>query len=167
MVNVGLRAFIWESKSVEEQLAREVRIKFCLRWKSGPKPPLFIVFRTADVEPKQCNLPCLSAICQVRRKSVPMPIYTLQTVTLQCAQELLHCSNCKENGFPEQQALHIQQRPSSASNGNIAASEVGADASNAGTSKLYQELCTSACTCSYAEAQQCTTQMHVAAPCNP
>lgn len=73
-MNVGLRTFIWESKSVEQQLTRE--------------------------------------------------LWSLNNATYHAYRQ--YVSNCKENGFPEQQALHVQRRPSSAGNTNVAASDISA-----------------------------------------
>ena len=37
---------------------------------------------------------------------------------------VLRCSHCKEHGFPKQQLLQVQRRPSSAGGPSVAASEV-------------------------------------------
>ncbi len=124
MVNVGLRAYIWHQKPVEEQIAREVTcnimlsrrlvaviIKLCTKCKHD----------SAVLDSQPFNLSWIPRLRQVRvlaRQKQPFEVHS------SLIDFALPYSKCKEHGFPEQQVLQVQRRPSSAGGPSVAASEV-------------------------------------------
>ncbi len=124
MVNVGLRAYIWHQKPAEEQIAREVTCntmfsrrlvavitEVCTKCKHA----------SAVLDSQPLNLSWVPRLRQVRvsaRQKQPFGVHS------SLINFTLPYSKCKEHGFPEQQVLQVQRRPSSAGGPSVAASEV-------------------------------------------
>lgn len=145
MVNVGLRAYIWQQKSLEQQTAREVR-------ESTPHADIVVCNSTKLVWQLQLwslNDATYEGYRQYVRSGLCLaavePLTGAYIITF-----LYRCSHCKEVGFPAQKALQISRRPSSAGKhaGQASASSLASTSSQAPTPFIFTGLSgnTSACT---------------------
>ena len=68
MVNVGLRAFVWNLKSTDEQIAREVSVHNTDI--SVVIIPAMNTLCKAGLELEWGDLPCIPAVCEVKIVSI-------------------------------------------------------------------------------------------------